>query len=139
LAAYVHAQGIDAERVGDHVQQLPTVTDAVRPPQPERVVEVPVDALRVVTPPVQHFEVWVTRRNLANVLGPQHLVVVVMFGPFGRLGTELGTRQGLRPEHHGARISRAHGCRLMLLNGVITVARLLTYLPPFRPTEASCA
>ena len=31
------------------------------PPQPQRVVEVPVDALSVVATPAQDLEVWVTR------------------------------------------------------------------------------
>ena len=44
VAVDVHAQGVDAERVGDHVQQLPAVADAVGSAQPEGVVEVPVDA-----------------------------------------------------------------------------------------------
>ena len=30
LAAHVHAQSVDAERVRDHVQQLPTIPDTVR-------------------------------------------------------------------------------------------------------------
>ena len=78
LAADVHAQGVHAERLRDHVQQLPTVPDAVRPPQPQRVVEMPVDAFRVVPSPVQHFEVRVARRDLPHVLGPVELALRVL-------------------------------------------------------------
>ena len=80
LAADVHAQGVDAERIRDHVQQLATVPDTVRTPQPQRVVEMPVDALRVVASPVQDFEVRITRRDLPDVLRPVELALRILRG-----------------------------------------------------------
>ena len=52
--------------------------DAVCTTQPQRVVEVPVDALRVVASPVQHFEVRITRRDLADVLRPIELALRIL-------------------------------------------------------------
>ena len=45
----------------------------MRPPQPQRVVGMPVDALGIVTSPVQHFEVRIARRDLTHVLRPVEL------------------------------------------------------------------
>ena len=70
---YLHAQGVDAERVGDHVQQLSPVPDTVGSPQPQRVIQVPVDALGVVTSSVEDLEVGITWRDLAHVLGTVEL------------------------------------------------------------------
>ena len=78
LAAHVHDQGVDAERVRDHVQRLATVPDTVRPPQPQRVIEMPVDALGVVASPVQHFEVRIARRDLPHILRPVELALRVL-------------------------------------------------------------
>jgi hypothetical protein len=50
LLADVHAQGVDTERAGDHVQQLS---------------------------PGEGFEVGVAGRDLANVLGPAELALLV--------------------------------------------------------------
>lgn len=75
LAADVHAQGVDTERVADDGQQLPTVPDTVRPLQLQGAVEMPVDALRVVASPAQHFEVRIPRRDLPHVLRPVELAL----------------------------------------------------------------
>ncbi len=48
LTVHVHRQRVHTDRVGDQVQQLTPSTDRMRPTQPQRVVEMPVDALRVV-------------------------------------------------------------------------------------------
>ena len=74
----MHAQGVDAERVRDHVQQLSSVPDAVGPSQPEGVVEVAVDAFGVVASPLEDFEVGVAGWDLADVLGPVELALRVL-------------------------------------------------------------
>jgi hypothetical protein len=98
---------VDAERVRDHVQQLPTVPDAVCPTQPERVVEVSVDALCVVAAPVQHFEVLVTRWDLANVLGGT--VVLVERG-----ARHTGVASAFRSDRCGQFVERCRDTQTMV-------------------------
>ena len=48
----------------------------MRSPQPERVVQMPVDALGVVATLVEGFEVRIARWDLADVLGPIELEIL---------------------------------------------------------------
>ena len=73
---HVHRHGVHAERIGDQVQQLTSRPDRMRSPQPERVVQMPVDALGVVATLVEGFEVRIPRWDLTNVLGPIELEIL---------------------------------------------------------------
>jgi hypothetical protein len=59
----MEGQGVDDQRVGEHVEVLAEMADGVGATQPESVVERSVDALSVVAPPVQTREVGALRRS----------------------------------------------------------------------------
>ena len=84
VAVDVHAQGVDAERIRDRVQQLPTVPDAVRPPQPQRVVEVSVDAFGVVATSVEHLEVKGPRMGFTGRISRCDVIVMSPLEHHGR-------------------------------------------------------
>ena len=80
LAMDVHRHRVHTDRVRDQVQQLPAGTDRMGSSEPERVVEVPVDALRIVATLVEGLEVRIARWDLTDVLDPADLL-----DPFARL------------------------------------------------------
>ena len=50
LSVQVECEGVDAERIGEHVEGLSNVADGVRTAKPECVVEMAVDGARVGEP-----------------------------------------------------------------------------------------
>lgn len=78
LAMKMHRDGVDAEGVGEHVEGLAEMADAVCPTQPDGVVEVTVDAFGVVAAPVEPFEVGITGRDRPHVLGAIELALAVL-------------------------------------------------------------
>ena len=75
---HVHRHRVHTHRVRDQVQQLPAGADRMRPAKPERVVEVPIDALGIVAPLVQRLEVRITGWDLADLLGPVELPLPIL-------------------------------------------------------------
>jgi hypothetical protein len=76
----VQGEAVDAEREGEQVQVLAGVTDRVRTPQPQGVIEGPVDRLGIVATPVQPIEVRICCWDRSDVLGPVELASNVVFG-----------------------------------------------------------
>ena len=69
----VKRERVHTERVGEEVHALAMAADAVGSPEPERVVQVTVDALGVVAAAVQTIEVGIAGWDGAQVLGPVEL------------------------------------------------------------------
>ena len=78
MAVDVHRHRVHTDRIRDQVQQLTSRTDRMRPPQPQRVVEMPVDALRIIPTLVERLEVRVTGWDLTDVLGPVELALPIL-------------------------------------------------------------
>ena len=68
-AVEVEGEAVDAQGVGEDVQELAMVADAVCSSEPEGVVEVAVYAFGVVAASVEVFEVGVVWWDGAKVLG----------------------------------------------------------------------
>ena len=86
MAVQVHCERVDAQGVGEDVESLAEVADAVCSAEPEGVVEVTVDAFGVVTATVEPFEVGVAGRDWSDVLGAVEAafaIVVVAVQPDG--------------------------------------------------------
>jgi hypothetical protein len=83
-------QAVHAKRKGQQVQMLVCAPNRVRPPQPERVIEGPVDRLGVVAPFVHPGEVRVSTGIGRMFLGPieaTFLIVSVALEPDTDLAT----------------------------------------------------
>ena len=104
-AAAVDGEGVDHERVGDHVEVLAVVAHGVGSAQPQGVVEGPVDGLGVAPTPVEPLEVRIGCSDGSDVLGavePSALVVGVAVqadgdGAAAQLGWTCGSTWPAEP------------------------------------------
>ena len=144
---------VDAERVGDHVQGLAEVADAVCATQPQGVVEVAVDVLRVVTPPVEPLEVAVAGWDRSHVLRPVELpfpvfVVAVEANGDGRRARPAGDQReayrlhsstlgrfgGLRPQVGGDHTVVATSVPVRSVVSPVETMNQSSPLPPTNPS-----
>jgi hypothetical protein len=91
----MQGQAVHAEREREQVQMLACVTNRVRPPKPERVVECTVDRLSVIAPLVQTGEVRIGGRDGPDVFGavePALVIVGVAVQPDRRARTTVTGR-----------------------------------------------
>jgi len=100
-------EAVDRERVGQQVKVLSGMLDRMGSPQPERVVERPVDRLGVIASPVEPLELRVGRGDLTDVLGAVEFpltVIGVAVEPDGdrSAAVAVGEPVGVVPAETGA-------------------------------------
>ena len=114
---------VDAEGVRQHVQGLAEMADAVCSTEPERVVEVTVDALCVVATAVQALEVAIAGRDRSYVLRAVELslaivAVAVEATPPGPTTPSVGRRRMTR------RLGPGDDCALDRSGGWVPVGQI---------------
>ena len=69
----IQGEGVDHESVPEQIHVLASMAHAVGSPEVEAVLQSPVDGLGIAAPPIQTFEVGITRRDRTDVLCPVEL------------------------------------------------------------------
>ena len=73
----IQGERVDHEGVPEQVHVLAGMAHAVGSPEVEAVLQPPVDGLGIAAPPIQTFEVGITRRDRTDVLCPIELATFV--------------------------------------------------------------